>query len=724
MSERKVNLRVSAIGGDRLKAELRSVGKEGQHALSLLETGGPGASRGLHATGLAADELMARLSNLSMKAAQAANSFRQVEGAGTSVLNRVNAATGVSAVPSRSAEDIAAYGRALDETRAKYNPMFAAIQRYRSELADLRAAHKSGAVSADEYSAALSRLRQQSLQEIGVIKGRVQGYQAAEKGAGMARFQLVQLGYQLNDIGVSLAGGQNPLIVMIQQGAQIAQIYGNGQGGVQAMLRQTGGLIGGLVTKFWPLIAVIGAGSAMVAGMTREINALGGETVTFGDTALAVFQVIGGAIWEKIKPAVDVISDWFWDAWDKVAAGSKWVTNILVNSFRVFVAFIGDIPGIVAAEFTRISNVAKEAYHAVTVIWGALPAAIGDFAFGAANALIGGVEAMLNGVVTRINNFIDGLNSALSMLPEWAVGEGGISIGRLGDVSLGRVANPYQGGVDNAQHQFSAAQARILEAAKGGNDAWNEFREGASDIWGSDPMGAFFDAVTAQARVNARNRKDKDKKDGGGGGAKDKKKEDEELGFLDKIMKSLNDYVKEASDFGQQIGDALVGAFKSAEDALVDFVKTGKLSISDLVSSIIADFARVAIRGFIMAPLAQGLGNILGGPAGSMLTSAFVQHSGGAAGSGPVRQVSAANFVNAPRLHNGMGGLRADEYAAILQRGERVLNRQETRAYENGGGGPVVVNFNGVRDAASFRQSRTQIASDLSRAVGMARRGI
>ena len=62
-------------------------------------------------------------------------------------------------------------------------------------------------------------------------------------------------------------------------------------------------------------------------------------------------------------------------------------------------------------------------------IWGRLPGAIGDFAFQAANRLIGGVEAMLNGVVTRINSFISALNGALDLLPDWATGEGGVRIG-------------------------------------------------------------------------------------------------------------------------------------------------------------------------------------------------------------------------------------------------------------------------------------------------------
>ena len=71
-------------------------------------------------------------------------------------------------------------------------------------------------------------------------------------------------------------------------------------------------------------------------------------------------------------------------------------------------------------------------------IWGSLPAAIGDFAFQAANGLIAGVEAMLNGVVTRINNFINGLNAALDLLPDWAVGEGGVRIGTLDPVDTRR----------------------------------------------------------------------------------------------------------------------------------------------------------------------------------------------------------------------------------------------------------------------------------------------
>ena len=72
-------------------------------------------------------------------------------------------------------------------------------------------------------------------------------------------------------------------------------------------------------------------------------------------------------------------------------------------------------------------------------------------------------------------------------------------------------------------------------------------------------------------------------------------------------------------------------------------------------------------------------------------------------------------------MHNGgWAGLKSDEVPAILQRGERVLSRKETKGYGSGG---VVVNIN-ARDVESFRQSRTQVAADIARAVSMGRRGM
>lgn len=60
-------------------------------------------------------------------------------------------------------------------------------------------------------------------------------------------------------------------------------------------------------------------------------------------------------------------------------------------------------------------------------------------------------------------------------------------------------------------------------------------------------------------------------------------------------------------DVASTAENALVNAFQSAEDAMVNFVKTGKLEFRSLATSIIADLARIAIRQNLMPLLQQGL---------------------------------------------------------------------------------------------------------------------
>ena len=92
---------------------------------------------------------------------------------------------------------------------------------------------------------------------------------------------------------------------------------------------------------------------------------------------------------------------------------------------------------------------------------------------------------------------------------------------------------------------------------------------------------------------------------------------------------AVRDYADKAKETGQGIGDALVSGFRGAEDAVGEFVKTGKLGMRDLVTSILADLAKVSVRRFVLAPIANALGGVLGslGPA-----FASVLHAGGIAG--------------------------------------------------------------------------------------------
>ena len=190
------------------------------------------------------------------------------------------------------------------------------------------------------------------------------------------------------------------------------------------------------------------------------------------------------------------------------------------------------------------------------------------------------------------------------------------------------------------------------------------------------------------------------------------------------VSQTLADYATKARDIGGDIGNALVSAFTSAENAVGEFVKSGKLDFRDLVTSMIADLAKLAARRFILGPIANALSGALGGAGGIF---ANILHAGGMVGSpGPGRMVPAMAFAGAPRMHSGgWAGIKPDEVPAILQRGERVLSRREAAGYEQGQGAMPAVNVTiNARDAESFRQSRTQVAADIARAVSLGRRGM
>jgi lambda family phage tail tape measure protein len=69
---------------------------------------------------------------------------------------------------------------------------------------------------------------------------------------------------------------------------------------------------------------------------------------------------------------------------------------------------------------------------------------------------------------------------------------------------------------------------------------------------------------------------------------------------------ALTDYMKNVMDVAGQTKSAVTSAFKGMEDALVSFVKTGKLDFSSLADSIITDMIRMMVQKSIMQPLAAG----------------------------------------------------------------------------------------------------------------------
>lgn len=160
--------------------------------------------------------------------------------------------------------------------------------------------------------------------------------------------------------------------------------------------------------------------------------------------------------------------------------------------------------------------------------------------------------------------------------------------------------------------------------------------------------------------------------------------------FRSGAVRGLQNIAANASNAGKQIEESLTKSFAKAEDALVNFTKTGKLDFKDLTDSILEDLTRMAIRQTIIAPLAGALGGALGGGGGGLLFPQ-IGHTGAVIGSsGTSRAVPVEAFSGAPRFHSGgMPGLRHDEVPFVGLRGEGVFTKAQMKALapvSSGGG--------------------------------------
>ncbi|NTT88540.1 phage tail length tape measure family protein, partial [Tabrizicola fusiformis] len=106
-------------------------------------------------------------------------------------------------------------GYALDATRAKFDPLFAASRQYEMQLEEIAEAERMGALSALGAAQARERAAQAMTPVVRQI-----GQTAAASNA-----HLANLGFQANDIFMMMAAGQNPMMLAIQQGTQVTQVF-------------------------------------------------------------------------------------------------------------------------------------------------------------------------------------------------------------------------------------------------------------------------------------------------------------------------------------------------------------------------------------------------------------------------------------------------------------------------------------------------------------------
>ncbi|MFN4125769.1 phage tail tape measure C-terminal domain-containing protein [Pannonibacter indicus] len=813
MSEKKVSVRLAAVGGRQVRAELEGIGEAGAKGFGRLSsemelantrlasfarragialaavTAAPAAAGvAMVRSGLANIDAQAKLAQSMRTTVESIQTLAQAgELAGVSMGEIEQATkkltTRLSEAASGSSAAVGALRR-LNLTAAELQalPLDQRIVAIQDALNRFVPEAERAAVASDLFGdrAALAFLRIDSatlrdaardLQAFGVAVSAADAAQIERTGDAIARLSLIWTGL-VNRLTVAVAPALETIATKL---ADMARATGPIGRAITALFDNLGRLatyaatFAAVMAGRW--VAGMAAAALSVRGLATALVFLRGALIRTGIGALIfgagelVYQFsqlvtrVGGVgeafrllgdlareVWSRIGLSLDA-------AFANMAAGWEGLKAAGLSALE------GTIAGVVSFG-DRTAAIFQGAYDAAVAIWRSLPGAIGDFAFQAANGLISGVEAMLNGVVTRINSFIETLNAALALLPEWATGEGGVQIGTLDPVELGRIGNPFEGAATAAgtaaADAFSAALSRtyleppdlglgaMADDARAREDGYREAAGMLADAAGrplaswqalKDAVtGTGADAETALADAAAAAGALGEELDDAGGaagragaaarqaGADTATGAEQALTGWQAVTAALADYAAKARDIGGDIGSALVGAFQSAENAIGDFVRTGKLDFRDLVTSMIADLAKLAARRFILGPIANALSGALGGAGGIF---ANILHAGGMVGApGPGRMVPALAFANAPRLHNGgWAGLRPDEVPAILQRGERVLSRREAAGYGQASASTVNVTIN-ARDAESFRQSRTQVASDIARAVSLGRRGM
>lgn len=148
------------------------------------------------------------------------------------------------------------------------------------------------------------------------------------------------------------------------------------------------------------------------------------------------------------------------------------------------------------------------------------------------------------------------------------------------------------------------------------------------------------------------------------------------------IKTALRDYAEAAGNTADGINQAVTNAFQGMEDALVDFVKTGKLDFSSLVDSMISDLARLAIQQAILGPLSQALLGSLGFANGGVMTSR---------GAMPLKTYSSGGIARSPQVAV-YGEGRLPEAYVPLPDGKNIPVKMDGAT---GGTSVVVNNYSG-----------------------------
>lgn len=393
--------------------------------------------------------------------------------------------------------------------------------------------------------------------------------------AGLAAHQTQNLIYQVNDVAVSLASGQRPLTVLLQQGSQISTVFGPGTG-LTTIMRGLGSAIFSMAKQFLPLLVVTGLATAGFASMTYEIRKatdksaladlqkeVNGLTkaqqenitvaITMGDVFKSTFQLAAEGVYSFLEPAISGITPIFVAAYN----GVLFVTKGMINGVVGLMVF---------------------GYKATVVAWSQLTNAFTNIGTLATNALIDIVELGVNGVISIVQKMLDFVGSAFEY-----VGRENPFTNLTGEIDLG-----------DYKIKGELAGTNFVDGIKGA----------AAEAFTVDFAGDAFAAIRKRSVENARKRIRKEIDEETGTASKSKRnlirETNDATAALIAEEKALRGTIGVYNDYGRAVASAtkyakLVGAAHKARIALSPQLLAGLKAEAEAFGSATASLNRTKL---------------------------------------------------------------------------------------------------------------------------------
>jgi len=399
-----------------------------------------------------------------------------------------------------------------------------------------------------------------------------------------------------------------------------------------------------------PIGLVVAAIAAIVAALfifRDSLKVTADGVVSLGDVFRSVFSFIV----DFLQPVID----WFQEAWE---TGFDNVGGYVGDLLDVFTTVIGSIIDFVKTAVNAYIGVWAGAFKTVVGVWNLLPEAFKALGAAAINGLIDIVDKGVSGIVKAVGDLLDFIGSAAELvgldnpfagladdfttgLDEFKIqgaGDVGAVFGQMGDIASGAFSEAlntdYIGTFVNTimGRAREIAEARAANTGGGALDAAGPASPVIPDAPGGSGSGSsnlpdalqrqvdLLEEIDGPLKEYQKNLKALDALMAAGAITTDEYNtafRDMRIEFLDTqttlesgMERAFLKIARDAEDAATQIEDLITNAFDGMTDALVDFVKTGKLDFSSLIDGMIADLVRLMLQQQIMGPLANALGGI------------------------------------------------------------------------------------------------------------------